>query len=125
MDGDEKPIEWIGSSREDLVAFPPLAVRYAGHNLWLVQNGLMPEDFKPMETVGPGTFEIRISTDDGGGNVQHRVFYVARFEEAVYVLHAFRKTTRETSRHDVEVGRARYREMMADRRELLKQRKKR
>lgn len=84
----------------------------------------MPEDFKLFEEVGPGTYEIRISTGESG-NVQHRVFYVAKFPEAVYVLHAFRKTTQETSRHDREVGRARYREMMQDRREVLKQQRRR
>ncbi len=116
---DEKPIQWIGSSYRDLCGFPREARRQAGHSLGLVQHGLMPTDFKPFEEIGPGTYEIRISTEEGG-NVQHRVFYVARFPEAVYVLHAFRKTTRETSEQDKRVGRARYKEMLQDRRELLK-----
>ena len=57
--------------------------------------------------------------------MQHRVFYVAKFPEAVYVLHAFRKTTRETSRHDKEVGKARYSEMLQYRQEFLNQQKRR
>lgn len=120
MSRDEKPIHWIGSSYRDLCDFPRDALRQAGHNLGLVQNGLMPEDFKPFEEVGPGTYEIRISTEEGG-NVQHRVFYVAKLPEAVYVLHAFRKTTRATERHDRELGKARYREMLRDRRRLSEQ----
>jgi phage-related protein len=66
--------------------------------------------------VGPGTREIRVSTV-AGGRVEHRVFYVAGFPEAAYVLHAFRKTTAATSRHDVELGRRRYGEMLAHRKE--------
>ncbi len=121
---DEKPIQWIGSSYRDLCSFPREARRQAGYNLGLVKHGLMPADFKPFDEVGPGTYEIRISTEEGG-KVQHRVFYVAKFPEAVYVLHAFQKKTRETSEHDKRVGRARYREMLQDRRELLnRQRRK-
>ncbi|MDB4951946.1 MAG: phage-related protein [Gemmatimonadetes bacterium] len=122
MSADEKPIFWVGSAKQDLIAFPTAAVRAAGHNLSLVQNGLMPGDFKPMENVGPGTYEIRIRTDEGAGQVQHRVFFVAKFAEGVDVLLAFRKPTQQTSRHDVEVGRQRCREPVAHRRELRKQR---
>jgi phage-related protein len=118
MGADEKPIFWMGSAKQDLIAFPSAAVREAGHNLGLVQNGLMPDDFKPMESVGPGTYEIRIRTGAGAAQVHHRVLFVAKFAEAVYVLHAFRKTTQQTSRHDIEVAQARYREVAAHRREL-------
>jgi len=90
------------------VAFPAAARREVGHNLGLAQNGLIPEDFKPMEQVGPGTYEIRVWTTEGG-QVIHRVFYVSKFPEAVYVLHAFQKNTRATSMHDIDVGRSRYR----------------
>ncbi len=116
---DEKPIRWIGSSYRDLCDFPREARRQAGHSLGLVQHGLLPADFKPFEELGPGTYEIRIRTTEGG-TLQHRVFYVAKFPEAVYVLHAFRKTSRETSAHDKQLGRARYKEMLQDRQELLK-----
>jgi phage-related protein len=74
----------------------------------------MPDDWKPMDTVGPGTYEIRVKTSHPSP-AQFRVFFVAKFEEAVYVLHAFEKKSRKTSRHDVELGKARYAEMLADR----------
>jgi phage-related protein len=112
----EKPIRWMGSSRRDLGAFPDDARQTAGHNLRLVQDGSMPQDWKPFDTVGPGTYEMRI-TASHAGPTEYRVFFVAKFEEAVYVLHAFEKKSRKTSRHDVEVGRARYAEMLADRNE--------
>ena len=114
ISADEKPIAWIGSSYRDILAFPASARREVGHNLGLAQNEMMPQDFKPMEQVGPGTFEIRVRSEEGG-QVIHRVFYVARFPEAVYVLHAFQKNSQRTSRHDIEVGRERYGAMLKSR----------
>ena len=118
---EEKPIHWLGSSYRDVVRFPEAARRSAGYQLGMVQNGLMPLDWKPMESVGPGAYEIRVSTRDGG-NIQQRVFYVAKFDEAVYVLHAFEKKTQATPRHDIDVGRARYAEMLRERQTLSKKR---
>jgi phage-related protein len=114
----EKAVQWMGSAYRDLVRFPDEARREAGYNLGRVQNGLMPLDWKPMESIGPGAYEMRISTDQGDGNVQYRVIYVAKFEEAVYVLHAFDKRSQQTSGHDVDVGRVRYKQMLQQRREL-------
>jgi phage-related protein len=71
----------------------------------------MPTDWKPMPTVGPGVAEIRIR-----GRLEHRVIYVARFEEAVYVLHAFGKKTQRTRHSDLDLARARLREVEALRR---------
>lgn len=99
---------WLGSSKDDLKAFPLAARRQAGFELNQVQLGLEASDFKSMQTVGPGAYEIRVR-DQGD---TFRVFYVAKFVEAVYVLHAFQKKTRKTSQHDVELGRKRYRDML-------------
>ena len=57
-----------------------------------------------MKTVGTGTYEIRIKES---GN-EYRVFYVAKFGDTIYVLHAFQKTSQETSQRDVNLGRRRY-----------------
>lgn len=103
----EKPVVWMGSSRKDMSAFPPDARRKAGHELHLVQIGLSPSDWKPMPSVGPGVMEIRVHT-----GVEHRVFYVGKFAEAVYVLHAFRKTSRGTPKPDIELGRKHLRDVM-------------
>ncbi len=67
-----------------------------------------------MSTVGPGVQEIRVHTW-AGGRLEHRVLYVARFAEAVYVLHAFQKASRKMSREDLEIARQRYREMLDQR----------
>ena len=100
---ERKSVEWIGPARREMRAFPLLARRLAGWNLELVQDGLDPDDWKPMERVGPGAREIRVRTFDGG-TVQHRVVYVAKFAEAVYVLHAFEKKTEQTAPHHIEVA---------------------
>jgi hypothetical protein len=55
-----KSIIWLGNSRRDLRAFPALARRLAGFQLRRLQQGLDPDDWKPMQTVGPGVREIRI-----------------------------------------------------------------
>ncbi len=47
--------------------------------------------------------------------VEHRVCYVAKFAEAIYVLHAFEKKTRKTSQRDVELARQRYQALVTQR----------
>jgi phage-related protein len=105
-----KPVRWVGSALADLRAFPPDARRVGGHNLHLVQLGLEAEDWKAMTEVGAGVYEIRIHT-----GVEHRILYVAKFEEAVYALHCFEKKSRRTSQRDVEIGRERYRTVVRER----------
>ncbi|VXD10500.1 conserved hypothetical protein [Planktothrix serta PCC 8927] len=103
----DKPIRWIGSSLEDLSNFPESARRKAGFQLRAIQRGETPSDFKPMSIVGLGVEEIRIRVNDA-----YRIFYVARFEEAIYVLHAFQKKTQKTSKIDIEIGQKRYQQML-------------
>jgi phage-related protein len=101
-----KPVRFVGSAKDDLSAFPKPARIRAGHELFMVQVGREPDDWKPMSTVGPGACEIRVRDREGA----FRVFYVARFEDAVYVLHAFQKKSRKTSQADLDVARQRYRD---------------
>jgi phage-related protein len=62
----------------------------------------MPDDWKPMTTVGAGVYEIRAHT-----GLEHRVFYVAKYEESVYVIHAFEKRTARTREADIALARQR------------------
>ena len=101
----EKEIRWVGSAYDDLLAFPVEPRRQAGFQLSKVQAGLEPEDWKPFDEVGAGTREIRIREASGA----FRVMYVAKFEEAVYVLHCFQKKTQATSQQDKRIAEARYR----------------
>ncbi len=102
-----KPIAWVGSSKDDLKASAAAVRRAAGRELERVQRGADPIDWKPMAaTIGRGAREIRVHV---GGEV--RVFYVATFPEAVYVLHVFAKRSQKTSRRDLALGKQRYQTM--------------
>lgn len=103
-----KKLRFIGSSLDDLKDFPAEARRDAGFELDAVQRGLMPSDFKPMLNIGPGAYEIRIHVLG-----EWRVIYVARFESAVYVLHAFQKKTQRTRKEDIELAARRYKQIGA------------
>ena len=98
-----KALKFIGSSLDDLRNFPDEARRAAGFELHAVQNGFDPGDWKPMQSIGPGVREIRIHVLG-----EWRVIYVAKFSDAVYVLHAFKKKSQKTSRQDIELARQRY-----------------
>jgi phage-related protein len=107
----EKPVAWLGSALPALRAFPADARRDAGFELRRVQEGLDPNDWKPMPSIGPGVREIRIHT-----GLEHRVFYIATFAEAVYFLHAFENGTRKTPKHDLELAHDRLRALVNRRR---------
>ena len=110
---DEKQIRWVGSAYDDLLAFPKEARKEAGFQLGKVQAGLDPTDWKPFDDVGAGVREIRIRDKNG----IYRVIYVAKFEEAIYVLHCFRKKTQVTSKQDKAIAAARYRAVLSSRKE--------
>ena len=105
-----RPLLWVGSAREDLRAFPAIARSAAGRALGLLQDGRPPSDYRSMPSIGAGVWEIRVNT--GGA---FRVFYVAKFAEGIYVLHAFEKKSRKTSRNDLAIGKSRYREVLRSR----------
>jgi phage-related protein len=107
----DKAVAWLGSALADLRGFPADARRDAGFELRRVQQGLDPDDWKPMPSIGPGVREIRIHT-----GLEHRVFCVATFAEAVYVLHAFEKRTRKTPKRDLQLAQDRLRALVNRRR---------
>ena len=98
-----KPVAWLGDSRDKVSGFPAQARRVAGFELWEVQQGAEPSDWKPMPTVGLGVNEIRVRA--GGA---FRLIYVAKFSEAVYVLHAMEKKSRKTEKADIDLARKRF-----------------
>jgi phage-related protein len=107
---DSKPVEFRGSALDDLRAFPKAARRDAGYQLDRVQHGREPDDWKPMNTVGRGVQEIRIRDTAGA----FRVLYVAKFDNAVYVLHCFQKKTQKTSKADLNLTAQRYRDLLKE-----------
>lgn len=105
-----KEIYFCGTSLDDLRAFPPEAKRDAGYQLDRVQHGHNPDDWKPMHNIGPGSNEIRIRDATG----IFRVIYVAKFADAIYVLHCFQKKTEKTSQADLRLASKRYRELFQE-----------
>lgn len=108
-----KPVHFVGTSRQDLRQLPDSAQETAGFQLFKVQQGKEPDDWKPMPTIGPGVQEIRVRDERRA----FRIFYVAKFEEAVYVLHVFQKRSQKTARVDLELGKSRYADVLKWRRE--------
>ena len=104
-----KPIEFLGSSLDDLRSFPVSARRQAGFQLDQVQHGNDPDDWKPMNTVGQGVKEIRIRDAVGA----FRIIYVAKCADAVYVIHTFQKKTAKTSKSDLDLATQRFKELIA------------
>ncbi len=101
-----KTLRFVGSSLDDLKNFPAEARREVGFELDAVQRGFMPSDFKPMLSVGPGTYEIRAHILG-----EWRVIYVSKFKQAVYVLHAFQKKVQKTRKEDIELAARRYQQI--------------
>ena len=106
-----KRIQWLGTSLNAVREFPDLARGLLGQELWTVQKGEMPSDFKPMPTVGAGVYEIRVRA----GN-QYRVIYVAKLAESVFVLHAFVKKTPKTALADLNIAQGQYALLMKEKR---------
>ena len=105
-----RPITFLGDSLDCLRAFPEDARRHVGYELYKVQQGLDPSDWKPMSIIGPGAREIRIREVGGA----YRVLYVAMLGERVYVLNVFQKKSQKTPGRELDLA--------AHRLKLLKQR---
>ena len=98
-----KLVSWVGDSLKRLREMPGPAKRAIGYELEKIQAGKEPSDWKPMSSIGVGVCEIKVRL-----NGAFRAIYLARFSEAVYVLHVFQKKSRKTSRADIELARLRY-----------------
>ncbi len=106
-----KPVVFCGTALPDLKRFPDSVRREAGYQIDRLQHGLMPTDWKSISSAGPGVCEIRVRDATGA----YRVIYLARLQDAVYVLHCFTKKTQKTSQHDLELAQRRYRDLMKER----------
>ena len=103
-----KQVEFLGNSLNELRNFPLSARREAGYQIDKLQHGEEPDNWKPIKTIGAGVQEIRIQDDFGA----FRVIYIAKFKDAVYVLHCFQKKTQKTSAQDIALASKRYNELM-------------
>ncbi len=105
-----KTVEFRGTALNDLRRFPQSAMRDAGYQLDKVQRGLPPDDAKALPSVGAGVVELRIWDETGA----FRVMYIAKLEDAVYVLHCFQKKTQQTAGRDIELARKRFKELLKE-----------
>lgn len=101
-----KRLVWLGGSRERIRTFPETTKDIAGRELYRVQVGEMPTSWRPMPEIGSGVIEIRVHKSG-----EYRIFYIANYPEAIYVLHAFCKTSQRTSELDKQAGRTEYAEL--------------
>ena len=98
----------MGRSLEELRNFPGPAKRDTGYQPDRVQRGFEPIDWKPMSSIGQGVREIRIKQEG-----QFRIIYIAKFEDTIYVLHAFQKQTQKTRQHDIDVAKQALKDILA------------
>ena len=112
-DESKKPklaaIVWEGDSREVLKAFSEEVTQNLGFELWQLQQGERPRDYRPLPSVGPGVFELR----DQDQRAWYRVVYLSRIKDVIYVLHCFEKKSREMPRKDFEKARQRFKTVKA------------
>jgi phage-related protein len=106
-----KAIIFVGRSLDEIKAFPMVVMREAGFQLHKIQQGYPASNWKPLKSVGSGVREIRI-LENGGA---YRVIYVAKFDEAIYVLHAFQKKTQKTRKLDLEIAKRSYKAVIEGR----------
>ena len=102
-------IVWEGDSREVLKAFSEEVTQNLGFELWQLQQGERPRDYRPLPSVGPGVFELR----DQDQRAWYRVVYLSRINDVIYVLHCFEKKSREMPRKDFEKARQRFKTVKA------------
>jgi phage-related protein len=106
-----KKIVFVGRTLDKIKTFPNKAKRESGFQLDKVQQGETPTDWKPMNSIAIGVQEIRIKDDDG----IYRIIYIAKFKEAVYALHAFKKKTQKTSKSDIDTAKKSYKIIIEER----------
>ena len=103
-------IHWMGDAKEVLSAFPQEIKSVLGYSLRRLQKGLLPDcDARRMETVGRGVWELKTADE----RTWYRVIYLTQIGDALYVLHAFEKSSRKTDRRDLEIAASRLRTVLA------------
>ena len=102
-----KQVIFMGDALAQIRNFPPDARQDAGFQIDRVQRDELPDEWKPMKTIGKGVREIRIKEASG----QYRVIYLTSLKDSVYVLHAFQKKTRQTRKSDINLAQNRLREI--------------
>lgn len=106
---EEKQIIWVGNSLEVLKSFPENAKINIGHDLRRLQEGKLPLDSRPMQSIAQGVYELR----DRDGHGWYRAIYYAKVKGKIYVLHCFIKRSSKTPKKDLQTTILRLRSLMA------------
>jgi phage-related protein len=96
-------VAWEGDSKAVLLSFPEEVKQNFGFELWQLQQGERPRDYRPLPSIGTGVFELR----DQDERSWYRVIYLSRINNVIYVLHCFEKKSREMPRRDFEKAKQR------------------
>lgn len=118
-----RPLLWVASSKRDYGGFPTRAQDSLGFELFLAQTGQHPPSAKPLKGLGSGVVELVEDFDKD----TYRAIYTVRFGEAVYVLHAFKKKSKQgikTPKHDIELMKKRLKDAEYDYAQRFKKEKK-
>jgi phage-related protein len=100
----------MGDAKEVLSTFPQEIKSVLGYSLRRLQKGLLPDcDARRMETVGRGVWELKTADE----RTWYRVIYLTLIGDALYVLHAFEKSSRKTDRRDLEIAKSRLKLVLA------------
>ena len=119
-----RALKWIGSARRDYGEFPERVQEQFGFELFLAQTGLHPPSAKPFKGFGPGVIEL---IEDYNGDT-YRAIYAVRLDTAVYVLHSFKKKSKQgikTPQSDVDLIKRRLKDAEADNAAKLAEEKRR
>ena len=118
-----RPLLWVASSKRDYRGFPPRVQDRFGFELFLAQTGQHPPSAKPLKGLGSGTVEL---VEDFDGDT-YRAVYTVRFGDAVYVLHAFKKKSKQgikTPQSDIDLVKRRLKDAEQDHAERFEKERK-
>ena len=118
-----RPLLWVASSKRNYGEFPPRVQDTLGFELFLAQTGQHPPSAKPLKGIGSGIVEL---IEDFDGDT-YRTVYTVRFQEAVYVLHAFKKKSKRgiaTPKSDIDLNKRRLKDAVSDHAERFKEEQK-
>jgi phage-related protein len=102
-------VVWEGDSREVLQTFPEDVRENLGFQLWQLQQGERPSDYRPLPSIGTGVFELR----DQDERAWYRVVCLSRVNDVIYVLDCFEKKRREMPRKEFEKAKQRLKAVKA------------
>lgn len=102
-------VAWEGDSLDVVKAFPAAVRQEMGLDIRRLQQGTMPHDSRPMQSIGKGVFELRQRDENGW----YRLIYLARVGDTLYMLHGFTKKSAKTSRNDLAIAANRLKDVRA------------